>query len=64
MNTYLISIRKYFSGEEKLFTIDADSKQDAVIKGTEFVNKNPIFSGGNYNLDTIKCVKKLRKDIK
>lgn len=64
MNKYLMSIRHYFSGYEQ-FIVEAENKQDAIFKGLIFVKQNPKFyCGGNYNLDSIKCIKKLQRKTK
>ena len=59
MNKYLMCITGYFSGKEE-FKIDAEDKADAIKKATEYCKHNPKYSGGNYMLDSIKCVKKLK----
>lgn len=42
--------------------IEAENKKDAVSKGLIFVKRNPIYScGGNYNLNDVKCIKKIPK---
>lgn len=59
-NTYLMKIKGYFS-EWKEFRIEADNKQDAIIKAKEYCEKHSEFGiGGNYNLNSIECVKKLK----
>lgn len=64
MNTYLMSIVRYFGGT-KTFTIEAEDKQDAIVKGLEFVKQNPMYaSGGNYDLKSVRCVKKVQKKPK
>ena len=61
MNRYLIRIEAYFSGWDE-FEIDAENKEDAVIKAKEFCKRHPKYGiGGNYKLDSIKCVKKIKK---
>lgn len=55
MNTYLISIRKYFSGEEKLFTIDAENKQDAVAKENPQDHHVTDFSIASDDCGTLFC---------
>lgn len=56
MNTYLITISHFFSGK-KYFEIDANNKADAVQKFKEHFRN----AGGNYNMNSVKCVKKLQK---
>lgn len=59
MNRYLMRIEGYFSGW-KQFEIEANSKQDAVVKAKEYCELHPIYGhGGNYKFDSIECVKKL-----
>lgn len=61
MNRYLMAIEKWTHVEDT-FTIDADSKEEAVRKGKEFANKHPTYGfGGNYKLNTVRVVKKLQK---
>lgn len=57
MSRYLVSVEKYFSGEE-LFEEEGNSKQEAVEK----VKKRLSYcGGGNYKLETAKCKKKIKK---
>lgn len=61
MNNYLMSVYHFFEGYRN-FTIEAENKKDAVSKGLTFVKRNPIYScGGNYNLNDVKCIKKIPK---
>lgn len=61
MNSYLMGIYHFFE-EYKNFTIEAKNKKDAVSKGLIFVIQNPIYScGGNYNLNDVKCIKRIPK---
>ena len=57
MNKYLMRIEGYFSGW-KQFEIEAENKQDAIVKAKEYCKKH-YCTGGNYKLDSIECVKKL-----
>lgn len=60
MNRYLMEIEGYFSGR-KQFEIEAINKQDAIIKAKEYCKKHSEYGiGGNYKLDSIRCVKKLK----
>ena len=60
MNRYLMAIYHYFRGYEN-FEIDAESKQDAIEKGREMVKKDFYYcNGGNYQLDNVICIKKLK----
>lgn len=59
MNRYLMKIEAYFSGWDE-FEIEAENKQDAVIKAKEFCRRHSKYGiGGNYKFDSIVCVKKL-----
>lgn len=60
-NKYLMRIEGYFSGWKE-FEIVADNKQDALIKAKEYCKSHPIYGhGGNYKLDSIECIKKLKR---
>lgn len=60
MNRYLMKVYHFFRGYEP-FEIDAESKEDAVAKGKEYVKNDAYYShGGNYKLDDVICVKKLK----
>lgn len=55
-----MKIEAYFSGWDT-FEIEAENKQDALIKAKEFCRINPKYGiGGNYKLNSIECVKKLK----
>lgn len=56
MNLYLISIERYFSGTETE-EFSGNTKAEAVEKARKHFR---AYGSGNYRLDTIKCVKKLR----
>lgn len=59
MNRYLMRIKGYFSGWKE-FKIEAENKQDAIVKAYDYCKKHPEYGhGGNYRLDSIECVKKL-----
>lgn len=61
MNRYLMGIQKW-THAEYTFVIEANNKEDAVIKGKAFANRDPEFGfGGNYKLDTVRVIKKLQK---
>ena len=61
MNKYLMRIEAYFSGWDE-FEIEAENKQDAVIKAKEFCKTSSKYGiGGNYKLNSIECVKKLKE---
>ena len=60
MNKYLMRIKHYFSGWTQ-FEIEAENKQDAVVRAKEYCRKTPEYSiGKNYDFDSIECIKKLR----
>ena len=60
MNRYLMKVYHFFSGYEP-FEIDAESKEDAINKGKEYVRNNSLYThGGNYKLDDVICVKKIK----
>ena len=58
MNTYLMTIVRFFSGEET-FEVEATDKKEAVEKTRKYFEK---YGSGNYKLDSIKCKKKLQKE--
>lgn len=61
MNKYLMRIEGYFSGW-KQFEIEAENKKDAVAKAREYCKSHSEYGhGGNYKLDSIECIKKLKK---
>ena len=57
MNRYLVEIRHFFDGY-RTFEIEADNKSNALVKGKEYVGR---IGGGNYDLNDVKVVKKLKK---
>lgn len=60
MNRYLMEIEGYFFGW-KQFEIEAINKQDAIIKAKDYCKKHSEYGfAGNYKLDSIRCVKKLK----
>ena len=59
-NVYLMKIEGFFSGW-KQFRIEAENKTDAVVRAKEYCKRHPEYGhGGNYKLDSIQCVKKLK----
>ena len=54
-----MEVRRYFYGYEQ-FVIEAENKQDAVEKGKLYVLRNWKYSGGNYNCNDVRCVKKMK----
>ena len=64
MNTYLLSVEHYFSGE-RYFEVPAESKADALEKGKVQISTSPEYSiGGNYNKNSLRVVKKLQQKRK
>ena len=60
MNKYLMRIEAYFSGWDE-FEIEAENKQDAMIKAKEFCKMSSKYGiGGNFKLNSIECVKNLK----
>lgn len=60
MNRYLMRIEAYFSGWDE-FEIEAENKQDAMIKAKELCRTSSKYGiGGNYKFDSIECIKKLK----
>lgn len=57
MNHYLVSIIRYFSGEE-YFILDAENKTDAKERMEAFIF---TYSSSNYQFNSIKVCKKLRE---
>lgn len=60
MNKYLMAVYHYFRGYQQ-FEIEADNKQDAIAKARVYVRQSPLYSGGNYDTNDIKCLKKTKK---
>lgn len=60
MNTYLMGVYRYWRGYEN-FEIEAEDAIDAVAKAFEYTKNEPHFNDGNYNVRSIKVVKKLQK---
>ena len=58
MHKFLMKVECYFSGWKE-FTIEAENKQEAITKATEYCKKHPTFSG-YCKLNTIQCIKKLK----
>lgn len=53
-------IEGYFSGWHQ-FEIEAENKEDSLIKGKEYCRNHPTYGiGGNFKLDSIECIKKLK----
>lgn len=54
-----MGVHHFVTGYET-FEIEADDKIDAVRKGKLYVLQHPIYgSGGNYDTNDVKCIKKL-----
>lgn len=60
MHKYLMEIRHFFLGYEQ-FTVEADSKSEALIVAKDYAERH-INWGGNYDMKSIRCVKKLKGD--
>lgn len=56
MKSYIVAIYHYFSGYQN-FTVEAENKSDAINKIKEEIR---ISGSGNYNIDDIKVITKLR----
>jgi hypothetical protein len=54
-----MEVRHYFSGYEQ-FVIEAENKLDAVEKGKLYVLQDWKYSGGNYDRNSVRCVKKIK----
>lgn len=59
MHKYLMEVRHWFSGYER-FVIEAENKEDAVKKGKQYVLTSAKSNWDNYNLNDVRCVKKLK----
>lgn len=61
MNHYLIGVKKYFGGEET-FEVEAYDRTDAGFKAQDILKTDPVYCvGGNYDIRTIRIIKKLQK---
>lgn len=60
MNSYVMSIHKYPGIREK-FVIEAENKREAISKGLVFVAQNPKYISSQYDINDVRCEKKLRK---
>lgn len=56
MNKYVVNVYRYFSGYQE-FIVEAENKSDAIEKTKVKVK---ISGDGNYNINDIKIVKKLK----
>lgn len=56
MNKYVVNVYRYFSGYQE-FIVEAENKSDAIEK---IKAKVKISGNGNYNINDIKIVKKLK----
>lgn len=60
MNRYLMRIKGYFAGWQE-FEIDAENKQDAIVKARAYCERHSEYGiGGNYMFDSIEVVKKIK----
>ena len=58
MHKYLMEARHFFRGKEQ-FAVTALNKEDAVLKGKEYIHIN---GGGNYDIESVRCLKKLKAE--
>lgn len=58
MHRYLMSVAKYFGGEFR-FEVEAENKINAVQKGKEYLESNPVVRS-NVMKDTLVCIRKLK----
>ena len=56
MNKYIVNVYRYFSGYQE-FIVEAENKSDAIEKIKAKVKTS---GDGNYNINDIKVVKKLK----
>lgn len=59
MHQYQMEIKRWFGGYEP-FVIEADNKANALAKAKVYVCQNPPYCWGDYNINDIRCVKKLK----
>lgn len=59
MHKYLMEVLHYFLGYER-FTVEAENKEDAVKKGKQYVLTSAKHHWDNYDLNDVRCVKKLK----
>ena len=59
-NKYLMSITHFFGAKEQ-FEIEALNKADAIEKAKKHILWNTHYYGGNFDLNSIKCIKKIQK---
>ena len=57
MHVYLMAVRHYFTGEE-FFRVSAQNKTDALDLGKKFVIQSPKYSPSNYDLGSVRVVRK------
>lgn len=57
MHRYQMDVLHYFRGHET-FEISGEDRADAVKNGKAYIARKP---GGNYQLESVKCVKKLKE---
>lgn len=58
MHKYLMEARHFFRGKEQ-FAVTALNKEDAVLKGKAYIRIN---SSGNYDIESVRCLKKLKAE--
>lgn len=59
MHRFLMKVKKFGNGYEA-FEIDATDKTDAVRRGLVYVRQNPHYHRDVYDLNDVKCIKKLK----
>lgn len=62
MNQYLMSVYHYFNGYQQ-FTIEAENKNEALNKGRIHVLQDPLYSGGDYDTNDVRCIKKINNKV-
>lgn len=58
MNRYLMSVPKYFGGDFR-FEVEAENKEDAIIKGAGYIQSDPSIRG-TVMKDHLTCVRKCK----
>ncbi len=60
MNKYQMSVHRY-DDKKETFVVEAEDKKEALEKGKKFVLQNPKYTWHEYDLNDVKCDKKLKK---
>ncbi len=58
-NTYLMSVERYFGGED-YFKVTAHCKAEALLIADDILEHDPKYAGGNHKKQTLKGVKKVQ----